>query len=145
MKEIQTEVTINSSADKVYAVLTDFSAYHEWNPFIISSKGKAEAGSILTNTMLSKGKEQVFRPEILVAEAGKRLEWLGKMPLNLFNGQHYFEIVPIGENQVILRHGEHFSGLARPLIMAMIGEDTRRGFEAMNQALKARCEESVLQ
>jgi hypothetical protein len=44
MKEINTEIEINASAEKVWQLLTDFAAYPQWNPFIRSVNGKPEEG-----------------------------------------------------------------------------------------------------
>lgn len=44
MKEINTEIEINASAEKVWQLLTDFAAYPHWNPFMRSIKGKPEEG-----------------------------------------------------------------------------------------------------
>ncbi|HRF20156.1 MAG TPA: SRPBCC family protein, partial [Chitinophagaceae bacterium] len=50
-KQIITEIIINSSKEKVWQVLTDFSSYHVWNPFIISIEGELKKGSKLKNTL----------------------------------------------------------------------------------------------
>ena len=44
------------------------------------------------------------------------------------------------EGHTQLTHGEYFTGLFSGVLMKMIGEDTKAGFEAMNAALKARVE-----
>ena len=36
MKEIKTEIIINSKPEKVWNILTNFEKYPEWNPFIKS-------------------------------------------------------------------------------------------------------------
>jgi uncharacterized protein YndB with AHSA1/START domain len=41
-KEIKTEILINASPDKVWAILTDFDNYPSWNPFITSLKGEVK-------------------------------------------------------------------------------------------------------
>ena len=43
-RRIDTEILIQASSERVWAVLTDFAAYPEWNPFIVSLEGKAEWG-----------------------------------------------------------------------------------------------------
>ena len=140
MKEIKTEIIINASPEKIWLVLTDNTAYSTWNPFIISMEGTLAKGNTIKTTMLSRGKEQMFKPTILAFEENTKLEWVGKLPLGMFTGQHYFILEKINANQTKLMHGEHFSGWLRGLIMSQIGEETRANFVKMNVALKARVE-----
>lgn len=42
--------------------------------------------------------------------------------------------------QLFFRHGETFTGMLTDLFFVMMEEDTTRGFEAMNVALKQRAE-----
>lgn len=140
MKELKTEIIINANKEKVWRVLTDFTAYPEWSTFIQSVEGEAEVGAKLRNTLKSMGKDQVFKPIVTRVEVGQAFEWLGSLPLGLFKGRHYFLLESVGEAQTKLIHGEVFSGLLRGLIMNKIGEDTLRGFQAWNKAIKARVE-----
>lgn len=47
MKQIETRVVINASPEQVWATLTDFQAYPDWNPFIVKLKGKPAVGTTL--------------------------------------------------------------------------------------------------
>jgi uncharacterized protein YndB with AHSA1/START domain len=47
-KEIRTEITIQAKREKVWAILTDFENYPNWNPFITFIEGKAEEGRQIT-------------------------------------------------------------------------------------------------
>lgn len=140
MKEIETQILINSPAKDVWNVLIDFRKYPLWNPFIISIKGKPEPGSELQVIMKLNGREANFSPIVSVSEKNKRFEWSGSMPLGLFNGHHYFILEEVSPGQTKLIHGEKFSGLLRPLVMKMIGKDTLKSFIIMNNALKERVE-----
>jgi uncharacterized protein YndB with AHSA1/START domain len=44
-KRLATGVDIDATADRVWRVLTDVSAYDRWNPFIVHADGTAEAGA----------------------------------------------------------------------------------------------------
>jgi len=39
---IATEILIQAPPTRVWQVLTDFGAYPQWNPFIVSLQGEAE-------------------------------------------------------------------------------------------------------
>ncbi|MDX1940834.1 MAG: SRPBCC domain-containing protein [Saprospiraceae bacterium] len=142
MKNIQTEIIINASAEKVWNILTDFAKYHEWNPFIRSSEGEAKVGTKLKNTMHLEGqKPQTFTPTILEVTPNQSFRWLGSLFFKgLFDGEHYFRLEPINEHQVKFLHGENFSGILVGMVMKMIGAATQQGFLQMNEALKARAE-----
>jgi uncharacterized protein YndB with AHSA1/START domain len=48
MKELKTEILINTTPQKVWEILVDFKRYHEWNPFIKSITGNVVVGSKIT-------------------------------------------------------------------------------------------------
>ncbi|GAB5525671.1 MAG: SRPBCC domain-containing protein [Roseivirga sp.] len=142
MKSIETQITIGAGPDQVWAVLMDFESYPHWNPFIISIKGSALVGTQLDNELKMNDKKSMkFQPEVLVVEAQKEFRWKGKMFVKgLFDGEHYFKIQANSDGSTTLIHGEKFTGVLTGLIMNMIEEDTMKGFEAMNDALKYRVE-----
>ena len=140
MKELKTEIIINAAQEKVWQVLTNFNEYPQWNPFIIYIDGKLREGASLTTKMLQSGKEHQFKPTITRLKEKEQLEWLGRLPLNFFNGNHYFYLESLNPGQTRLMHGERFSGLLSGLILKKIGEETLRGFQRMNLALKERAE-----
>ena len=44
MKRLHSEVLIDASPAEVWAILTDFSGYHEWNPFLVEASGVPREG-----------------------------------------------------------------------------------------------------
>ena len=47
-KEIKTEILIRATPEKVWAILTDFDNYRNWNPFIRSVTGEVAVGNTIT-------------------------------------------------------------------------------------------------
>jgi hypothetical protein len=140
MKNLQTEIIINATPEKVWNILMDFAKYPEWNPFVKEITGSQQVGGQL-NVTLNNGKgTSVFTPTVVSNETANVFEWLGSIPLGLFKGQHRFAIEKINDTQVKFIHSEQFSGLLAGIIMSQIGETTRNGFIAMNKALKERAE-----
>ncbi|MEM9983044.1 MAG: SRPBCC domain-containing protein, partial [Bacteroidota bacterium] len=123
-------------------VLTDLEAYQEWNPFIVKIKGKAQKDTYLKNTLqFTPQKQQVFSPIVLDVIPNQLFRWRGKLFVKgLFDGEHYFQLVPIDATQTKLIHGEKFTGLLVKPLMRSIQEQTLHNFEAMNEALKAQVE-----
>jgi len=58
----------------------------------------------------------------------------------LFDGEHIFEIEPLGPNRVRFVQREVFTGLLVPLARGRLQEETLAGFREMNRALKERAE-----
>ncbi len=123
-------------------MLTDFAAYPQWNPFIRRVTGEAETGARLKVYLQPSGaKGMSFRPAVLKAEPNRELRWLGHLLVpGLFDGEHIFTIGPMGANRVRFVQREIVKGLLVPLFMRLLEKKTRRGFEEMNRALKARAE-----
>jgi len=143
MKELTTEIEINSTPDHVWKILTDFATFPEWNPFIRRARGELRPGGRLEVLLGASGTQaRIFRPTVLAVEPNRELRWLGKLFLGgLFDGEHIFSIEPLEDQRVRLVQRERFSGLLIPFMNKLIDVDTRRGFEEMNQALKQRAEQ----
>ena len=79
-------------------------------------------------------------PTIRRVDPNRELRWLGRLLLpKVFDGEHIFELHSRnGGTRFVQR--ETFSGLLIPLLWGSMKAPTRRGFEAMNEALKARAE-----
>ena len=83
MKNIQTEILINSDIAKVWEVLMNFRSYPEWNPFITSISGEPKLGNRLTLSINPPdGKGMTFKPTILTLETNKEFRWKGKLGIN---------------------------------------------------------------
>ena len=54
-KQLNAEIEVQASPDRVWEVLTDFAAYHQWNPFIVQATGQAVPGSRLELKMRPPG------------------------------------------------------------------------------------------
>jgi hypothetical protein len=140
MRVIHTETEIDAPPAAVWAVLTDFGAYPEWNPFITHAEGTLAVGEILTLRMMLGGvKEQTFTPEVLAVRENAELRWLGALKWSwLFSAEHRFALSPAGDGTRLM-HSEVFRGVLVPLLRTTI-DQTERDFRALNAALKDRVE-----
>ncbi|MEA2582302.1 MAG: hypothetical protein QOF33_387 [Thermomicrobiales bacterium] len=141
--QVRTEIEIQATPARVWDVLTDFADYPDWNPFIPRIAGTVEVGARLDARLQPPGgRGMSFRPTVLAATPGQELRWLGHLIVpGLFDGEHGFRIEPLGPNRVRFVQEERFAGLLAPLVLRFVVRGTRQGFEAMNQALKARAEQ----
>ena len=143
MKKLRTEIEIQASAERVWQLLTDFPSFPQWNPFIRKASGNIRVGERLEVKLQPSGASAMtFRPTVLKVEPNREFRWLGHLLVRgLFDGEHIFTIEPLGEGRVRFTQREVFTGLLVPLFARGLDTDTRRGFEEMNQALKARAEQ----
>jgi hypothetical protein len=144
--QIETSITIAAEPARVWQILTDFGRMPSWNPFIPSISGVPENGQRLTVRIAPPGQRgMTFKPKVISAKPHHELRWLGSLIVpGLFDGEHYFELHPVGADSTRFVHGEKFSGLLVGLIMGQRMLDaTRQGFEAMNQGLKRRVEQTA--
>ncbi len=142
MNHLHTEISINAPPERVWHLLTDFSSYPQWNPFIRRAIGEPREGARLEVYLQPSGaRGMTFRPRILKAEPDRELRWLGHFLLpGLFDGEHIFTIEPLEAGGVRFVQREIFTGLLVSLFALWLEKDTRRGFEEMNRALKTRAE-----
>jgi len=140
-KEIRDEIEIGAPAEAVWKALTDFESFREWNPVISPVVGTASVGAELRVQIRPPGgRAAAFRPKVTVAEADRELRWRGRLWLpGLLDGEHIFEIEPLGSARVKFVQREVFSGLLVPFLAKSI-DQTQLGFEEMNRALKERVE-----
>src|SRR5215211_8926828 len=84
-----------------------------------------------------------FKPTLLAVEPNRELRWLGRLLLpGVFDGEHRFTLDRAGEVHTGFVQSETFKGVVVPLLGRALGS-TGRGFEQMNQALKARAESAA--
>jgi hypothetical protein len=141
MRTIHTEIGIDRPAASVWDVLVDIDKWPEWNPFA-RARGRLVVGEKLNVEIRPPGKKPMsFRPTVVKLDPGRELRWLGHLGLpGLFDGEHGFRVVAESAGRCRFEHFETFRGVLAWPILWLAGDATRRGFEAMNRALKARAE-----
>ena len=142
MKTIETNIMVDSNPNKIWGILTNFEEYELWNPFMTKVVGNAILGSkIEVNIKTSSGKQRTYFPIITKCEINRELRWKGKSFLpGIFDGERIFVIEKTNDNRVSFLHKEVFKGLGVKLVGDKLDQDLRESFIMMNEALKARAE-----
>lgn len=142
MRELRTDIRISAPAETVWRILTDFSRYPEWNPFIKSVGGTAEEGAQLQIRLEPPGgRGMSFKPTVLRVVPRRELRWRGRLLFpGLFDGEHIFLLEEGEGGSVRFVQSEVFRGVLVPVLWPFTGDSTRAGFEAMNEAIKRRAE-----
>ncbi|WP_136644337.1 SRPBCC domain-containing protein [Tabrizicola sp. YIM 78059] len=134
----ETEIFIAAPPETVWALLTDPVEHQGWSPNIHHVEGHFVEGDRVGLTMgTPSGGRITFHPEILVADPGRQLRWLGRLGLpGIFDGEHYF-LLSAENGGTLLIQGERFHGV---LLWVMDVHQFREAFESANAGLKARAE-----
>ena len=146
MHRISTSIDIIATAEQIWAVLIDFSAYPAWNPFVRYISGHTTPGSKLRVTIQPPERQPMsFEPQVIICNPGHELRWRGTVLVRgIFDGEHSFRLSERARNRCTFTNEEGFSGFLVPFIMGnAMRNATRSGFEAMNQALKRQVERSA--
>ena len=140
MIEVTATTDVDAPPERVWDVLTDFGAFHAWNPFIREAHGSTElGGSVHVRVKPSLPVPLAFRATIIECEEGHRLRWRGHVVAPwVAAGDHTFEIEPLPDGRSRIIQRETFTGFLPKLAGRLLRDETRRGFEAMNHALAER-------
>jgi len=139
--ELRTELEIAAPPERVWGVLADFSAYHEWNPFITGIAGELRTGAeLLVTVSPPETDDTTFRPRVLVCDEPRELRWRSQLWVKgLFDREQFFLCQEAAGGGTRFVHGENLSGF----FVRFLGKQlthVARGFVYMNQALKERVE-----
>lgn len=141
-RELRTEINIDASAERVWSVLTDFASYPAWNPLIRRMSGVPQMGARLKAHVQAPGRRGItLHPTVITCVPNRELRLRAHLLApSFFEAEHSLEIEPNGPIGVRFVHCERFTGLLVLFLRRLIDIDTRRGFEAMDRALKETAE-----
>lgn len=142
MLEVYTEINIRSTAETVWQILTTFEDYATWNPFIKKVEGKAQKGNQIEIHIFPPGlKSMRLNPTITELIFCRKLQWQGKFLFpGILDGEHSFIIKELADLSIRLIQKEYYSGLLIPFSKKQLKNNTKQGFNLMNQAIKAKAE-----
>lgn len=144
MTDVLTSITIAAPPGRVWAVLTDFAAYPQWNQVISKVRAEPREGATIRFRIKLEATPTLrFAARLVRYQPGRELAWRGGAPLvpALAWGEHYFRLTPT-EGGTRLTHGENFGGLLGLLLRGQAHARVTRTYEGFNRALKARAEAS---
>jgi hypothetical protein len=126
----------------VWQVLSNFSAYPDWNPFILAVHGNVHTGAKVKYRFQFPPCIRVWTgANVFAFTPRKELRWAAHfLTPSLFSGDHHFIIEPLSESSVLFHHGEVFTGLLVPASLPLLKMYGQRVYEGLNIALKRRAE-----
>jgi len=143
MQTLDAYADIEAPPERVWAVLTDFDSYPQWNPFIVRAKGELIAGRKIEVTLqVPEMRPVTFRPRLLNVTPQREIRWHGVTYVpGLFDGKHGLTIEPLDDGRSRFRTREEVTGVLLPFL-GKVMRRTQHGFELLAAAVKARAEAS---
>lgn len=142
MTVYRTDFEIDASDQQIWAVLTDFGSYADWNPALPAIAGELREGSVVSLTLGMPGRPSPkVKARLQEVTPNRRLTWHGNAGADwLFAGDREFAIHPISVNKVRFTHVEDVHGLLFPVFRAFMGGAIQRSHDTFNRSLKERAE-----
>ena len=113
MKEINTEIQISSTPEKVWEILMDLPEWSKWNPIVNSIEGELNIGEKLSITMSNSkgGAGKKYDSIITEIDENKRFAFVGTMMAKfMFSAERVIEL-HVNEKGTFFSQKEIYSGI----------------------------------
>lgn len=138
---IEDRIGIQAPPEVIWEIVHDIGRWGEWNPTYPRGEGEIRIGNVLTFDLQLPGQpKQEIKAKVLEWVPNEQLHWQLSFMGGLIRTMRYIEITPLTEAGCVVDNGEIFGGLMGPSLGRRMRGPVRRGFLAMNEALKARAE-----
>lgn len=138
---VEHRIGVQAPAEVIWEVVHDLERWSEWNPTYPQASGRIRIGETLDVTLALPGEpQQALKPRVLDWVPNEQLHWRLTLMAGLIRTTRYIEIQALHETGCIVDNGEIFGGLMGPSLGRRVSGLVRRGFMAMNEALKDRAE-----
>ncbi|RAK67913.1 SRPBCC domain-containing protein [Phenylobacterium kunshanense] len=138
---MEDRIGVQAPAELIWEIVHDLHLWEEWNPTYTRAAGVIRIGEPLSLDLALPGQPvQEIRPRVLEWVPNEQLHWQLKLMGGMIRTVRYIEITPLSDAGCIVDNGEIFGGLMGPSLGKRMGRSVRQGFQAMNEALKARAE-----
>lgn len=140
---VHSDIELPASPERSWDVLTDLSQYPAWNPYLIRTEGKLEAGQSLSITLVDANFKEplTVKPRVRAVEPHRQFYWTGSLGISgIADTRHYFVLHPTERGTTRFEQFEEFRGLVSWLLPKREERiaKTRAAFELMNKALQQR-------
>jgi hypothetical protein len=137
MKKYSASITINTSPEVVWKILTNASGYPAWDLTMDRIEGRLAMGE--TVKFFTKLSAQAFPVKVTAFEANRKMVLTGGMPFGLFKSERTHMLTPVKDGQTQFHTEEIFSGLLLPVFGKNI-PDLTENFQGFVAALKKQAE-----
>ena len=138
---IEHRIGIQAPAEAIWDLIYDLEGWSRWNPTYVRAAGEIRLGSTLDLTLaLPDRPAQEIRPVVMEWVPNEQLHWRLTLMNGLVKTIRYIEIEQLAEASCIVSNGEIIAGFLGKTVVRQAGGSIRRGFIAMNEALKEQAE-----
>lgn len=134
---------IEAPKETVWQVITDFSAYADWNPFVIRCAAALEPGSPIQMRVVLGGNTRDQTEVVSEVVPNSLFEYRMKPVGPLLYSYRQHEVVSSGEGKTLYRSTFELKGWMSPLVALSMGSSLRDGFQGMTDSLVSRAEALV--
>ncbi|MEO8812229.1 MAG: SRPBCC domain-containing protein [Caulobacteraceae bacterium] len=139
--KIEHRLGIPASAEAIWAVIVDVTAWSQWNPLYPKADGLIRMGAPLTLEVAIPGRPpRTIRPVVADWVPNEQVHWTLSTMGGLVKSTRYIEIEQLTATGCIFSNGEIFEGPLGALVAGRIRRDLRAAFAAMGEAVKVRVE-----
>jgi hypothetical protein len=133
---VSSSTTVQGPKREVWAVLTDFERYDEWNPVVTSAVGEAvEGGDLDLEVVLPGHDPESLDAKVLIVRPERKLRWQDRLLLpGLRDWEYEFALEPLEDGRVLVVQQLRVEGLLAPFA------DTDAAEEALELAAAALAE-----
>jgi hypothetical protein len=140
---INSEIVLAASPERSWEVLTDFSKYPDWNPYLTRVEATFAPGEKVNFTLIDGNFSGPMELQARLGEIApnEQFYWIGTLGIRgIYDTRHGFSLHPLENGDTLLRHYEEFRGLLAWLIPKREERiaHTLTSFKKMNQALQER-------
>jgi hypothetical protein len=138
---IEHRIGVAAPAEVIWEVLSDLSAWPEWNPMYPKVEGELRIGAALALTERVAEREQAIKAGVVDWVPDSQILWRSTRLGGWVKRLRYLEIDVLAETGCIFSNGEIWEGRYAGYAMTGGRGAYRRAFEALGEALKTRVEE----
>ena len=138
--EIERSVEIDASDERIWGIVSNLSAYPDWNTYITYVEGDLEPGSALyVETRTGHDNHAAYRPTVKRVVEKRELCWQGQLLMpGIYDSEQSFVISPLSENRARFTIRGTYTGLLVPVFWVLVRKHETLDYERMNEELKIR-------
>ena len=130
--------SIEAGPEVIWGLLTDASAYPNWNPAVLGIEGSIADGQRIKLTSIVNP-DREFKLNVSNVNAPRSMVWSDGMPLGLFKGARTFSLTPQDDGTTEFSMEEVYTGLMAGMLTKAI-PDMTDSFNHFADGLKTAAE-----